>query len=104
MATAVSALGVVLYQLLVGAHTTAKPCAADAKMWLALGTREPPRPSDVVARFNDSDAATRELLEERSATKERLRRACRGDLDAIVLQALKKMPEERYATVQALAA
>ena len=31
------------------------------------------------------------------------RRALRGDLDTIVLKALKKRPEERYVTVNALA-
>jgi serine/threonine protein kinase len=103
-ATDVYALGVLLYQLLVGHHPTAEPGAPDAAILLALGTREPLRPSDVVARLDESDAATRGLLEQRRATKERLRRACRGDLDAIVLQALKKRPEERYTTVQALVA
>jgi tetratricopeptide (TPR) repeat protein len=72
-------------------------------MLLALSTREAPRPSDVVARLDESDAAAGERLEQRRTTKERLGRACRGDLDAIVLQALKKRPEERYTTVQALA-
>ena len=104
MATDVYALGVLLYGLLVGRHPTAEKGAPDAEMLLALGTREPPRPSDVVARLDESDITTRELLEQRGATKERLRRTCRGDLDAIVLQALKKRPEERYATVQAFAA
>ena len=32
-----------------------------------------------------------------------MRRALRGDLDTIVLKALKKRPEERYATVNAFA-
>jgi serine/threonine protein kinase len=104
MATDVYALGVLLYQLLVERHPTAEYGAPDAAMLLALGTREPLRPSDVVGRLGESDPATRDLLEQRRTTKERLRRACRGDLDAIVLQALKKRPEERYTTVQALAA
>jgi serine/threonine-protein kinase len=104
MATDVYALAVLLYQLLVGHHPTAEPGAPDAAMLVALGSREPARPSDVVARMKDSDPAARELLDQRGTTKERLRRACRGDLDAIVLQALRKRPEERYTTVQALAA
>jgi eukaryotic-like serine/threonine-protein kinase len=104
MATDVYALGVLLYQLLVGHHPTAEQDASGAAMLLALGTREPLRPSDVVARLDESNVATRELLEQRGATKERLRRACRGDLDAIAIQALRKRPEERYTTVQALAA
>jgi len=104
MATDVYALGVLLYQLLVGRHPTAEQGASDAAMLLALGNREPLRPSDVVARLDESNVATRELFEQRGATKERLRRACRGDLDAIAIQALRKRPEERYTTVQALAA
>jgi tetratricopeptide (TPR) repeat protein len=103
MATDVYALGVLLYGLLVGRHPTAEKGAPDAEMLLALGTREPSRPSDLVARLDESDVTTRELLDQRRTTKERLGRACRGDLDAIVLQALKKRPEERYATVRALA-
>ena len=103
MATDVYALGVLLYHLLVGCHPTAEHGAPDAAMLLALGTREPLRPSDVVARLGESDPATRDLLEQRGTTKDRLRRACRGDLDAIVLQALRKRPEERYTTVQAVA-
>jgi serine/threonine-protein kinase len=49
----------------------------------AILETDPRRPSDVV---------------DRSA-----RRALRGDLDTIVLKALKKRPEERYATMGALA-
>jgi len=104
IATDVYALGVLLYQLLVGHHPTAEQGAPDAAMLLALGTREPMRPSDVVARLDESEPATHDLLDRRGATKERLRRACRGDLDAIVLQALRKRPEDRYTTVQAFAA
>jgi len=103
MATDVYALGVLLYGLLVGEHPTAERGATDAAILLSLGARERRRPSHVAARLDDADRSIRELLDARQTTKDRLRRACHGDVDAIALQALKKRPEERYATVQALA-
>ena len=45
----------------------------------------------------------RRTLRAPSATDASLRRALRGDLDTIVLKALKKKPDERYSTVNAFA-
>ena len=103
-ATDVYALGVLLYELLVGRHpTTSQVGAAQAEILRAMIEREPPRPSDVVARFGDDDPDAVRILAERGTTRERLRRACRGDLDTIVAKALKSNPAERYQTVTAFA-
>ena len=89
-----------LYELLVGRHpTTSQAGAAQAEILRAMIEREPPRPSDVVARFADDDPDAARILAERGTTRERLRRACRGDLDTIVAKALKSHPAERYQTV-----
>jgi serine/threonine protein kinase len=102
-ATDVYGLGVLLYQLLVGRHPTAPDGAAPAVVLRALAEQEPPRPSDVAARLTRGDDEAARLLDERSTTRERLRRACLGDLDTIVGKALKKDPAQRYQTVTALA-
>ena len=103
-ATDVYALGVLLYELLVGRHPTMPQAgAAQAELLRAMIEREPPRPSDVVARFADDDPDATRILAERGTTRERLRRACRGDLDTIVAKALKSNPAERYQTVTAFA-
>jgi serine/threonine-protein kinase len=101
-ATDVYALGVLLYQLLIGRHPTAGTDATHAAMLRALAEREPPRLSDAAGRLPD-DADTARLLAERDTSRERLRRACRGDLDTILAKALKKPPAERYQTVTAFA-
>jgi serine/threonine-protein kinase len=56
-------------------------------------------------RTQGSDArfAPSVIAADRSTTPQRLRQALRGDLDTIVLKALKKRPAERYASVLALA-
>src|SRR6185437_3110364 len=64
----------------------------------------PVRVSDAVRADTNtpSDAAERHAAQ-CGTTSSRLRRQLRGDLDTIVAKALKKQPEERYASVTALA-
>jgi tetratricopeptide (TPR) repeat protein len=82
-ATDVYALGVLLFVLLTGRHPAAPNIRSHADLIKAIVEVDAPRPSDVVA--------------------DKLRRQLRGDLDTIVAKALKKRPEERYASVTALA-
>jgi serine/threonine-protein kinase len=102
-ATDAYALGVLLYQLLVSRHPTAPDGASHAAVLRALTDDEPPRLSDVVGRFPAADPETARTVFERRTTRERLRRACRGDLETIVAKALKKQPAERYQQVTAFA-
>lgn len=88
------ALGVLLYLLLAGRHPTGEGRRSAAEHLKGILETEPPRLTTTV---------TREVAEARSTSMERLRRLCAGDLDNIVAKALKKRPEERYATVGALA-
>ena len=80
----VYALGVLLFELLTGARPYRLKRHSRAALEAAILAAEVPRPSETV-----DDPA--------------LRRALRGDLDTIVLKALKKPVAERYASVQALA-
>src|SRR5262249_31211573 len=80
-ATDVYALGVVLYQLLAGKHPAESALLSPASLMKAIVETEPPRPSDA------------------GTLAKKRRRALRGDLDTIVLKALKKNPAERYASV-----
>jgi serine/threonine-protein kinase len=80
-ATDVYSLGVVLYELLAGRSPHTVKSAFDAlALAQAIVTVEATRPSEL-----SSGAAAR--------------RALRGDLDTIVLKALKKDPRERYGSM-----
>ena len=93
-ATDVYALGVLLYVLLGGAHPTARGTTAPLDQMRAVIETEPRRLSDAVLR-NDAGGP--------AAAKLRLSRTLRGDLDNIVVRALKKSPAERYANAALLA-
>ena len=81
----VYSLGVVLYVLLTGRKPYVLTRDSAALLEEAVLYTEPPRPSDAAEPALGRHAA----------------RALRGDLDAVVLKALKKRPGDRYATVDA---
>jgi serine/threonine-protein kinase len=83
-ATDVYSSGVLLYELLTGARPYTLRGASRGALEDAIVQVDPRRPSA-------------------AAPDQSTRRALRGDLDTIVLKALKKRPEERYATIDGLA-
>jgi serine/threonine-protein kinase len=91
-ATDVYALGVLLYMLLAGRHPTGEGSRTAAEHLKGILENEPLRLSAAVTG-----------AENRATSLDRLRRLNAGDLDNIVAKALKKRPEERYATIGAFA-
>lgn len=85
-ASDVYALGVLLYELLAGVRPYRLQRSGSGSLAQALRETEIRRPSVVVRGVGASQRA----------------RALRGDLDTIVLKALKFDPDQRYATAQAL--
>ncbi len=83
-ATDVWALGIILHELLTGVRPYRASSKSVGEIERLILEASPSRPS--------------------TSTKDRsLRRRLRGDLDAIVLKALRARPEDRYPSVEALA-
>ena len=101
-------LGLILYLLLSGRPPRALPTGTIDEVLRAATATHARRPSEAVTRDRGATdglppASSEEVARRRSATPERLRRRLSGDLDNIVLTALRREPERRYGSAAELA-
>jgi len=101
-ASDIYSLGVLLYRLLTGHRPYALESRSIEELWDHIRNRPPRRPSTVI-RTTDSEITPESVSNARNTRPERLERQLAGDIDNILLMALRKEPERRYASVEQLA-
>ncbi len=94
-------LGVLLYKLLSGYGPFVISSVRLTDIERAICEKDPPPPSLAVS--TDDSPEARRMADLRSTSPKRLRRSLAGDLDTIVLMAMRKEPERRYGSAQQMA-
>ncbi len=104
-ATDVYSLGVVLYELLSGQRPYRITTTNPLEVARVICEEEPKRPSTAVTlpAWGAENGGPEQIGAARGTDAPRLARQLRGDLDAVLMKALRKEPEQRYATAGELA-
>jgi serine/threonine protein kinase len=94
-------LGVLLYKLLCGTSPFFISSMRLSEIERAICEKDPLPPSQMVSAEDLPESKI--IAESRGTSSKRLKRALDGDLDNIVLMAMRKEPERRYGSAEQLA-